>query len=327
METKIVHCKQEKFNYYIGRKHRDFPEGSIFGNPLIIGRDGDRETVIRKYRKWLLGSLVIEGAEPPQISRVRALHGHTLSCWCKTKKAPDTPCHGDVLKEIADAKSYLHYLFEHTVHESWNRYLLDQFRTPALTNLSEFLSSLPTPLWSPRPLRVFRALKMPLKQVRVVILGQDPYPTEGQALGLAFGVPQATEKLPPTLINICKEVEADTGNVVTDLTLRSWARQGVLLLNTALTTEVGKMFAHGNLGWSPFTDQIISTLSAKRRNLVFVLWGKKAEAKLSLIDQDKHKVLIAGHPSPMSVKLFTGCRHFSKTNKYLQKHGFSTIQW
>lgn len=170
--------------------------------------------------------------------------------------------------------------------------------------------------------QVFAAMDLvPFDQVRVVILGQDPYHGPGQANGLAFSVPVEINT-PPSLRNIFKEIAADIdGGQYTlprDSDLSDWCRQGVLLLNTTLTVERGKPGSHRNIGWQPLTDQIISTLSEKRTGLVFMLWGNHAREKRSLIDATRHLVLEAPHPSPLSARRgFFGCRHFSQCNEYL----------
>lgn len=163
---------------------------------------------------------------------------------------------------------------------------------------------------------------------RVVILGQDPYPTPGQAHGLAFSVLPPTPP-PPSLRNMLKEIEEDVGPAhITLGDLTPWAKQGVLLLNTILTTRAGAPLAHANHGWEPFTDAIIRMLSEEKEHLVFLLWGSKAKAKIPLIDASKHLILTAAHPSPLSAfNGFFGCRHFSKANAYLTAHGLPPIVW
>lgn len=179
--------------------------------------------------------------------------------------------------------------------------------------------------------QVFRALELtPFATVRVVLLGQDPYHGPGQAHGLAFSVPEGV-KTPPSLRNIFKEIAADVygGDLPpcsTDLT--RWAEQGVLLLNATLTVEAGQAGSHKDLGWQALTDQIVATLSREREHLVFLLWGRHAQAKRPLIDGDRHLVLETVHPSPLSAhRGFFGCRHFSQANAYLAAHGGASIRW
>jgi uracil-DNA glycosylase len=183
----------------------------------------------------------------------------------------------------------------------------------------------------PAPERVFYALAMtPFETVRVVIVGQDPYHGPGQADGMAFSVPEGV-KAPPSLRNIFKEVQRDVYNgqpqpFTTDLT--RWAKQGVLLLNTSLTVEAGKAASHKDLGWQLLTDQIIAQLSMEREHLIFLLWGSHAQAKRLLIDAERHLILEAPHPSPLSAhRGFLGCGHFSRTNAYLVAHGSAPIVW
>ncbi len=183
----------------------------------------------------------------------------------------------------------------------------------------------------PAQAQIFYALeKTPFEAVAVVIVGQDPYHGPEQAHGLAFSVP-AGVKAPPSLRNIFKEIEQDVyggkpQKHITDLT--RWAVQGVLLLNAALTVEAGKAASHKDLGWHALTDQIIATLSARREQLVFILWGRHAQAKRALINAEKHLILEAAHPSPLSAHQgFFGCGHFSQANAYLEAHGKTPVVW
>ena len=176
---------------------------------------------------------------------------------------------------------------------------------------------------------VFRAFEdCPFKKVRVVILGQDPYASKGQAIGRAFAVPRSTE-VPPSLKNIFKEVGHDypRGDMPTR-TLESWAKQGVFLLNTTLTVEHGCRNSHAKIGWKEaVTIPTLKKLSDEREHLVFMLWGRPAEWFEQFLDKKRHKVLKASHPSPRSVKHFQGCGHFREANKYLTEHGIKTILW
>ena len=177
--------------------------------------------------------------------------------------------------------------------------------------------------------REFYALEAtPFDQVKAVILGQDPYHGPGQAHGLAFSVPRGV-KAPPSLRNVFKEIAADLGGDPDDRPpdLTGWAAQGVLLLNSILTVEAGKPASHRHLGWEALTDQIVETLAARRRHLVFMLWGAPAQKKAALIQGD-HLVLQAPHPSPLSAhRGFLGCKHFSLCNFYLESHGVEPINW
>lgn len=164
-------------------------------------------------------------------------------------------------------------------------------------------------------------------EVRVVILGQDPYHGAGQAMGLAFSVPRSV-RVPPSLANIFKELAADVGiarPLHGDLT--SWARQGVLLLNTALTVEAGQAGSHARIGWDAASSGMIAVASRAAPAAVFMLWGNHARAKEPLIDQTRHRVLEAAHPSPLSARKFQGCRHFSLANHFLREHGHAGIVW
>jgi len=176
---------------------------------------------------------------------------------------------------------------------------------------------------------VFRALQLtPFEKTKVVILGQDPYHGEGEANGLAFSVNNCI-KLPPSLRNIFKELQSDLGYIPpTSGDLTAWAKQGVLLLNSVLTVKKDSPASHRDLGWQQYTDSVISELSSKKENLVFILWGKYAQEKIKLIDEGKHMVIQSPHPSPFSANRgFFGSRPFSKTNAYLKSKGISEIDW
>jgi uracil-DNA glycosylase len=168
----------------------------------------------------------------------------------------------------------------------------------------------------------------PFKKVKVVIIGQDPYHGPDQAHGMSFSVKPGI-KSPPSLVNIYKEIESDLGITRPDHGfLLDWAKQGVLLLNAVLTVERSMPASHRGKGWEIFTDRVIEILNAKRENLVFLLWGAFAQSKASMLDEDRHLILKAPHPSPFSAhKGFLGCKHFSKANKYLKDHGISEIDW
>lgn len=183
-------------------------------------------------------------------------------------------------------------------------------------------------IYPPGPL-IFNAFACtPFDQVKVVILGQDPYHGEGQAMGLSFSVPRG-QAIPPSLQNIFKELKQDIGMAIpTHGDLSSWAQQGVLLLNASLTVRANEPNSHAKLGWIEFTDSVITALSKEKENLVFVLWGKFAQEKQGLIDETKHMVLKAAHPSPFSAdKGFFGCKHFSQINQYLSSQGKDPIDW
>ena len=177
---------------------------------------------------------------------------------------------------------------------------------------------------------VFNAFKATeFNQVKVVILGQDPYHGAGQAHGLAFSVQQGV-RIPPSLQNIYKELSTDIAGfqIPKHGNLQHWAEQGVLLLNTVLTVREGQAHSHASLGWETFTDKVIRQLADHREHLVFILWGSHAQKKGQFIDRQKHCVLTAPHPSPLSAhRGFLGCRHFSKANQYLQAHNIVQINW
>ena len=181
----------------------------------------------------------------------------------------------------------------------------------------------------PEPENIFRSFELcPFEDVQVVILGQDPYHGPGQAHGLSFSVPGGT-KIPPSLRNIYKELLSDVNKPIPESgNLEYWAQQGVLLLNATLTVEKSKPGSHQGLGWETFTDSVIRKISTEKEYVVFLLWGKYAQAKEALIDSEKHLILKASHPSPFSAhKGFLGCKHFSQTNEYLKNHSLKVVEW
>lgn len=176
---------------------------------------------------------------------------------------------------------------------------------------------------------IFNAFKItPLSKVKVVILGQDPYYNQGQAMGLSFSVKDGI-KLPPSLVNIYREISNDLNQEIniSSGNLTHWAEQGVFLLNTTLTVRDGEPLSHKGHGWEIFTDNVIKALNGNDNPKVFLLWGNNAKAKKNLITNKNHLILEAGHPSPLSVRYFYGCKHFSKTNDFLIKNGLKPIKW
>lgn len=216
------------------------------------------------------------------------------------------------------------------IEESWKEALLDEFEKPYFIELTKFLreEKKNQTIYPPGSM-IFSAFNYtPLASVKVVILGQDPYHGEGQAHGLSFSVPKGIA-LPPSLRNIYKELREDIGIVPpTSGCLQGWAKQGVLLLNTTLTVRKAQAFSHAGKGWETFTDEVIKVISKYRAGIVFILWGKHAQKKATLIDTSKHFILTSAHPSPLSAyNGFFGCKHFSKTNEILQNNGLETINW
>jgi len=217
------------------------------------------------------------------------------------------------------------------LHESWLSRLDDQFQQPYMKNLREFLvvRKQHRAVIYPAGSQIFNALNTThFDQVRIVILGQDPYHGPGQAHGLCFSVLPGV-RIPPSLANIYREIEADLGIVPPHHgCLQSWAEQGVLLLNAVLTVERGQAGSHQGKGWETFTDAIVQLLNDERERLVFMLWGSYAMKKGAVIDRRKHLVLKAPHPSPLSAhRGFLGCRHFSSANEYLRQHQQLPIDW
>jgi uracil-DNA glycosylase len=214
---------------------------------------------------------------------------------------------------------------------AWNNQLGDEFKKDYMLSLREFLANRKQQgaIIYPPGSQWFAALNTtPFDQVRVVILGQDPYHGPGQAHGLCFSV-LPNIKVPPSLVNIYKELKSDLGiDQPNHGCLTSWAEQGVLLLNATMTVEQGQAGAHQGKGWETFTDTIINKLNQHRQGVVFMLWGSYAQKKASMIDAERHLVLQSVHPSPLSAyRGFFGCKHFSKANGYLQGQGLEPIDW
>ena len=216
------------------------------------------------------------------------------------------------------------------IEESWKRELAAEFEKPYFAELTEFVRSeySATTVYPPAKL-IFNAFDhCPFDKVKAVIIGQDPYHGPGQANGLCFSVNKEI-KMPPSLVNIFKEISSDTGKPMhTDGDLTRWSRQGVLLLNATLTVRAGNAGSHQRRGWETFTDAAIRILAEKRENLVFILWGSYAQQKGAFIDRNRHLVLTSPHPSPLSAYAgFFGNHHFTLTNDYLAKHGKEPIDW
>lgn len=221
-----------------------------------------------------------------------------------------------------------------TMAESWLKVLEGEFTKPYFVRLKEFLQvewDKSVKIFPPQNSIYSWTTYCPIDQVKVVILGQDPYHNDGQAMGLAFSVPKECRPLPPSLRNIYKELTAeypDTFTAPKHGCLESWAKQGVLLLNATLTVKAHEAASHSNRGWETFTDQVISHLNSQCDNLVFLLWGNHAQKKSSMINKQKHLVLSAAHPSPLSASRgFFGCNHFRLANEFLTEKGRDQVEW
>lgn len=217
------------------------------------------------------------------------------------------------------------------LQEGWLDRLRGEFAEPYMAELRRFLvgEREQGKHIFPKGSNWFRALDLtPLEDVRVVILGQDPYHGPEQAHGLCFSVPDGVQP-PPSLVNIYKELESDLGiGRARHGFLEHWAKQGVLLLNSVLTVEMGRAASHRDRGWERFTDRIIAEVNAKNEPVVFMLWGSHAQKKAAFVDDKRHLVLKAPHPSPLSAHSgFLGCRHFSKANAFLMSRGLKPIDW
>ncbi len=222
-------------------------------------------------------------------------------------------------------------MINNKIDSSWLNVIGKEFDKPYMEKLNDFLlkEQHDGQTIYPHKDEIFNAMNTtPLNNVRVVILGQDPYHGENQAHGLCFSVRDGT-KIPPSLLNIYKEIFSEYGCPMPESgNLSTWAAQGVLLLNATLTVRKAQAGSHQNKGWEEFTDAIISAVNNRCRNVVFLLWGAYAQKKGALIDQNKHLVLTAPHPSPLSAhRGFFGCGHFKKANEYLVAHGVKPISW
>ena len=217
------------------------------------------------------------------------------------------------------------------IEESWKKELKEEFEKTYFQHIITFLKAEKASgkiIYPPGPL-IFNAFKQtPFDKVKVVLLGQDPYHNKGQAHGLSFSVPDGVPK-PPSLVNIFKEIKNDLGiEIPQNGNLEKWAAQGVLLLNASLTVRENEPGSHARIGWLQFTDHVIKKISEEKEGIIFLLWGKFAQEKQSLIDETKHFVLKAAHPSPYSANNgFFGCKHFSRTNELLMKQHKSPIDW
>ncbi len=216
------------------------------------------------------------------------------------------------------------------IEDGWKQALANEFQQPYFAAIKQFLINAKQQgktIYPPGS-QIFNAFDTtPFQQVKVVILGQDPYHGPGEAMGLCFSVPQGV-RVPPSLRNIYKEIHNDLGLTIPnhgDLT--KWAKQGVFLLNAMLTVEHKQAGSHKKIGWQQFTDAVISRISDEHEGVIFMLWGNFAKGKKVLIDQMKHYVLEAVHPSPLAGNAFQGCRHFSKANELLEKQGKAKIDW
>jgi len=217
------------------------------------------------------------------------------------------------------------------IEPSWKEALKNEFSKPYFQQIALHLKTEKTQgktIYPPGSL-IFNAFnKTPFDNVKVVILGQDPYHGAGQAHGLCFSVPDGVPP-PPSLINIFKELNTDIGMSIPKTgNLTKWAESGVFLLNASLTVRAGEPMSHAKIGWAQFTDGVIQKISTLKKHVVFLLWGKFAQEKSILIDQTKHLILKAAHPSPLSAHAgFLGCKHFSAANDFLMKKGIDPVDW
>ena len=219
------------------------------------------------------------------------------------------------------------------LHSSWKEILNDELEKPYYVELTDEVKRLyiaKKDFIFPEESEVYRAFDLcPFDDIKVVILGQDPYPTRGHANGLCFSVEPSVRPFPKSLNNIFKEINDDLGKPIpSNGNLERWAKQGVLLLNTILTVEEGKPDSHKNIGWEKFTDAVIRKINSEKEGIVIMLWGSKAISKEEMIDKSKHLILKSVHPSPLSAyRGFFGCKHFSKSNEFLRMMEKPEIDW
>ena len=217
------------------------------------------------------------------------------------------------------------------IEGSWQNALKDEFEKDYFKDLTDFVRAeyLSGKTIYPAAKNIFNAFNLcPLSKVKVVIIGQDPYHEPGQAHGLCFSVESGVD-LPPSLINIYKEIESDIGHKsITNGDLTAWANQGVLLLNSTLTVQAHVAASHAGHGWETFTDAVIRAVAQNRKNVVYMLWGSFAQKKAEMVDKNENLVLCSAHPSPLSAyRGFFGNHHFSRANEYLTQHGKTPIDW
>ena len=216
------------------------------------------------------------------------------------------------------------------ITNDWDAALRPEYKKPYYRDLyNRIVEEYKTYIIYPPSEEIFTAFHLtPLHEVKVVILGQDPYHEEGQAHGLCFSVKPGVD-IPPSLVNIYKELETDLGCYIPNNGyLTKWAQQGVLMLNTLLTVHAHQAFSHQGIGWEQFTDAAIRILNEQDRPIVFLLWGKPAQTKAAMLNNPNHLILKAPHPSPLSAyRGFFGCHHFSQTNQFLTEHGLTPIDW
>ena len=216
------------------------------------------------------------------------------------------------------------------IDESWKNILQSEFKKDSFKSLTKFIKSeYQNHQCYPDAKNIFAAFNLcNYLELKVVIIGQDPYHGEGQANGLCFSVSDGISH-PPSLKNIIKELKSDIGHVESDNgNFTTWAKQGVLLLNATLTVRENNPGSHQNMGWEKFTDGVIKQISEDKEQIIFLLWGKFAESKIKLIDSSKHKIFIAPHPSPFGAwRGWFGCKHFSKTNDFLKNYNKKIINW
>jgi len=218
------------------------------------------------------------------------------------------------------------------IEDSWKEVLKEEFEKPYFKKLADFIKKeYKENLCLPKGNEIFNAFNYtPFHEVKVVIIGQDPYPTPGHPHGLCFSVQKEVKTFPPSLLNIFREIQDDIGKPFPDNgNLERWAKQGVLLLNAVLTVQAGHSRSHQGKGWEKFTNAVIEKISDEKENVIFLLWGGDAKKKAALINPEKHHVLTSGHPSPLSANrgYWFGNKHFSKTNKILQSLGLKEIEW
>eukprot|EP00189_Rhodosorus_marinus_P011850 CAMPEP_0184737640 /NCGR_PEP_ID=MMETSP0315-20130426/422_1 /TAXON_ID=101924 /ORGANISM="Rhodosorus marinus, Strain UTEX LB 2760" /LENGTH=305 /DNA_ID=CAMNT_0027204939 /DNA_START=324 /DNA_END=1241 /DNA_ORIENTATION=- len=299
---------------------------SFFKRPKSVAASGGLpDAKVRKLEVDALPGLTEEQRKQIERNRIEAL-GRL------NRNRTFAPVQSEKVAFVSIAGTTTTPKMEQLLDDSWKPVLKNYLNTPHFRDLDAWVSQQrKTKNVFPPEANVFNAFgAAKFDDVKVVIIGQDPYHGDGQAHGLCFSVQRGVAR-PPSLLNIFKELQKDIPGFAIPKhgSLQSWADQGVLLLNSVLTVEAYKAGSHANKGWEKFTDEVISQISSRKKNVVFLLWGRYAENKGKRIDRKKHHVLVASHPSPLAVSRggWFGCKHFSKANELLKKSGLSPVQW
>ena len=326
-------CEEEKYGDEKEKKKKNEEEGDDFGARRA---DANRASAVARRAAAAILAVKAEPALPHDANRVASaassLSSHPPAAGVNAAVSDAMSIQRPPPSASSSASSSPAQLSSLLVEDSWHKALAPIMSSSSFGSLSQFVVY----EYMSRQCRIFPPMHAlfsafntcPLRRVRVVLIGQDPYHTPGMAMGMCFSVSPDTRRLPPSLVNIFKELKADTGAVTRSGDLTGWALQGVLLLNTVLSVRDGMANSHRAKGWEKMTDACISIVNKERDGVVFVLWGKQAQEKKRLIDTKRHHVLETVHPSPLSAhRGFFGCAHFSTINTILRERGEREIDW